>query len=148
VVRRPTRDQRGFTLIEVMIVILVIAILAAIAIPTFLGKRSHADDADAKSNARNLVSYVDACFTRSEDYNECSTRAQNESDGLPWGTNPGEVSVTDTSKTSFTVEAVSVAKTGTENHTFSITRTVAGAMVRTCHAGPQDNDGGCKNGVW
>jgi type IV pilus assembly protein PilA len=148
VARRLSRDQRGFTLIEVLIVILVIAILAAIAIPTFLGKRSHADDADAKSNARNLVSFVDACYTRSEDYSQCATRAETETDSLPWGDQPGQVQVTTTTKRSYTVEAVSEAKTNGVNHTYSITRTADGAMVRSCRAGPDDNAGGCKNGLW
>jgi type IV pilus assembly protein PilA len=142
--RRLPRDERGFTLIEVLIVILVIAILAAIAIPTFLGKRENADDADAKSNARNLVTYMDACYTSKEDFTKCATQADNEAKDLPWGSNPGEVEVTDTTKTTYTVKAVSNAV----GHSFTVTRTSTGAMVRTCNAGPQDNDGGCKNGLW
>ena len=146
--RRLPRGERGFTLIEVLIVIAVIAILAAIAIPTFLGKRANADDADAKSNARNLVTYVDSCYTSNEDFTKCATQADNEAKDLPWGSEPGQVEVTDTTKTSYTLMAVSTAKSGGDNHTFTITRTAGGAMVRTCHAGPQDNDGGCRNGLW
>jgi type IV pilus assembly protein PilA len=36
--------EAGFTLIELMVVVLIIAILIAIAIPTFLGARSRAQD--------------------------------------------------------------------------------------------------------
>lgn len=57
-------DDQGFTLIELMMVVLVIAILLAIAIPTFLGARSRANDRAAQSNLRNantnaLVFYTD-----------------------------------------------------------------------------------------
>jgi type IV pilus assembly protein PilA len=142
--RRLPRGERGFTLIEVLIVILVIAVLAAIAIPTFLGKRENADDVDAKSNARNLVTYMDACYTSKEDFTKCSTQADSEATNLDWGPGPGQVEVTDTAKTSYTVKAVSRSA----GHTFTITRTLGGGMVRTCKAGPQDNDGGCKNGLW
>jgi type IV pilus assembly protein PilA len=142
--RRLPREERGFTLIEVLIVIVVIGILAAIAIPTFLGKRQNADDVDAKSNARNLVTYMDDCYTSKEDFTKCATQADSEANDLPWGSAPGQVEVTDTTKTSYTVKAVSNAP----SHSFTITRTAAGAMLRTCKAGPQDNDGGCKNGLW
>ena len=47
------RDDRGFTLIELMVVVLIIAILLAIAIPTFLGARERAADRAAQSNLRN-----------------------------------------------------------------------------------------------
>src|SRR5437016_2774771 len=46
-------DERGFTLIELMVVVLIIAILIAIAIPTFLGTRGKAKTRQAQSNLRN-----------------------------------------------------------------------------------------------
>src|SRR3954453_1959736 len=51
--RRLDRDEQGFTLIELMVVVLIIAILIAIAIPTFLGAQNRARDRGAQSDLRN-----------------------------------------------------------------------------------------------
>jgi len=51
--RRSRED--GFTLIELMVVVLIIAILIAIAIPTFLGAQNRARDRSAQSDLRNAA---------------------------------------------------------------------------------------------
>lgn len=63
-------DEQGFTLIELMVVVLIIAILLAIAIPTFLGARERAQDRAAQSNLRNAYTAAKAVFTDNEDYND------------------------------------------------------------------------------
>jgi type IV pilus assembly protein PilA len=61
-------DERGFTLIELMVVVLIIAILIAIAIPTFLGARERAQERSAQSNLRNGLTAAKTIYTDSEDY--------------------------------------------------------------------------------
>jgi type IV pilus assembly protein PilA len=63
---RQRRDEdEGFTLIELMVVVLIIAILIAIAIPTFLGAQDRARDRGAQSDLRNAIT---AAKTVATDY--------------------------------------------------------------------------------
>lgn len=68
ILRNRMRDEKGFTLIELMVVVLIIAILLAIAIPTFLGLRTRAQDRAAQSDLRNGLVAAKAFYTDGETY--------------------------------------------------------------------------------
>jgi len=60
--------EAGFTLIELMVVLLIIAILLAIAIPTFLGVANSAGDRAAQSNLTNALTEAKALYQNSASY--------------------------------------------------------------------------------
>lgn len=68
IARRIRKKDEGFTLVELMVVVMIIAILMAIAIPTFLNSRKRAQDSAAKSNVRNALAAAQSVFSEKQEY--------------------------------------------------------------------------------
>jgi prepilin-type N-terminal cleavage/methylation domain-containing protein len=69
------RNSKGFTLIELMIVIAIIGILAAIAIPNFLRYRDKAYCAKSETDAQNVIAALSSYFA-DPDHTAIPTLAQ------------------------------------------------------------------------
>ncbi len=61
-------NKNGFTLIELMIVVAIIGILAAIAIPNFMNYQCKAKQSEAKSNLGNIRSMQEAYYAEYDSY--------------------------------------------------------------------------------
>jgi type IV pilus assembly protein PilA len=96
--RARLRDERGFTLVELMVVVMNLAILMAIALPTFTGALERVRDAASKASLRTALTAGRAYFiTSNADYSTAALTDLTElENSILW---VGESTVSDESTT-------------------------------------------------
>jgi type IV pilus assembly protein PilA len=113
---RRIREDRGFSLIEMMVVVLIIAILVAIAIPAFLGARRRAQDTQAKSVLRAALVAEKTYLAEKQEYTSDTTELSKLENALAWGNDDAAVKgvvVEDISPNKFGVVLASVSRSRT-----------------------------------
>jgi type II secretion system protein G len=70
---RTLKDQRGFTLLEMMVVVAIIAILAGILIPNFARARSQAQTSACIGNEKIIATALELYYTDNQKYPESAS---------------------------------------------------------------------------
>jgi type IV pilus assembly protein PilA len=122
--RRSTNAEHGFTLVEVLVVVLLLGILLMIALPTFLGQRAKAEDSEAHAMIRNTQVALATYETDRDTFD--ATRAALEAIEPAIGEATAGFDVSGTT-TTYTIREHSAS--GTD---FTLTRRESGTITRTC----------------
>jgi type IV pilus assembly protein PilA len=133
------QSESGFTLVELLVVMLILGLLAAIAIPAFFNQRDKAKDSSAKEAVRTAETAIE---TYSTDHNGSYAGANDSAPGVGQGILAAiEPTLNNAPADSLTVDSTAddytVTVTASTGNVFAITRDNSGSISLTC----DDTDG-------
>jgi type IV pilus assembly protein PilA len=145
-----SRDREsGFSLIELLVVILIIGVLAGIAIPVFLSQKGKATDASAKEVARTASQAAETYQTdHGGRYEGISPTVLHEYESALRTSEGGSNAWLSTAEGTESGQGYTVTATapGT-NDTFTVSRNSSGQITRSCKA-VASGTGSCPTGSW
>ena len=130
------RDQRGFTLLELLVVMLVLGLLAAVGVPSFLLQKDKARDGEAKIAVRTAATAIETY--RTDNDGEYSDATEADLRDIEPILNDADLAVISAAANEYELDVRSVT-----GNTFRLTRLANGMTILTCddpgHAGCPDS---------
>lgn len=142
------RQESGFTLVELLVVVLIIGILAAIAIPSFLNQQDKGHDTEAKSAVATAAKALEACKVSSNNssYGGCTIGDLQSIE--PTLNSAGSRLTVNTGANTYEVIVAASRDSGAAE--FTLSRASNGTTSRSCSTGTAAK-GGCSSqssGTW
>jgi len=138
---RLSTEERGVTLVELLVVLIVIGLLAAIVIAAFANQQDKAHDADAKTHARSAQTAMESFYVDMKSYAGV-TRADLEEQQTSLK-DASNLAIATATSNEYEIE---VASDSTNPVTFRVHRLPTGTIERTCSPA---STGGCQpGGIW
>jgi type IV pilus assembly protein PilE len=129
-------NKQGFTLLEIIIVIIIVGVLASLALPRFFSTIEYSRATEALSSLQTTRSAIERCYIQTNNYNNCG--AFTDLDIADPGTSPGAhftYAITP-GATSFTITATRTTRNGGAGGTIQLTQNNAAGTITKSGTAP------------